>query len=238
MGLTLSGATISGTPSSSGTFSFTAQVTDAISISTSKAFTITIASGLAITTAPTLPTGEVGVSYSQPLTAAGGTAPYSWSISSGSLPGGLTPSGNTISGIPTASGTFNFTVTVTDSASATASKAFTLTIASGLTITTSPSLPPGTLGASYTQPLAAAGGATPYHWSVTAGALPNGLTLDAAAGSIFGVPRSSGAFTFTVQVTDSASATATKQFSLNIGASLAIATPPLCPMGPPAFLIR
>jgi hypothetical protein len=230
-GLSLSGATISGTPSSSGTFNFTAQVTDAISISTSKAFTITIAGGLTITNPPTLPTGEVGVSYSQTFTAAGGSPPYTFSISSGSLPNGLNPSGNTIVGIPTASGTFNFTVKVTDSASVTATLAMTLTIAPALSITTAPTLPNGTIGASYLQTLAAAGGATPYHWSVTLGALPKGLTLDAAAGSIFGVPTSSGAFTFTVQVTDSASATANKQFSLNISASLAITTSSTLPSG-------
>lgn len=62
----------------------------------------------AITTT-TLPGGKVGAAYSQTL-AATGTAPISWTLDSGSLPNGLTLSGNTISGTPTTAGTFTFKV--------------------------------------------------------------------------------------------------------------------------------
>ena len=231
--LTPTTGALSGTPTSAGIFSFTAQVTDSASVTATKAFTITVVASLTITTPPILLSDSVGVGYTTTLDAAGGNPPYIWSVTAGGLPAGtkLDAASGAIFGTPTASGSFTFTVQVTDSASLTASKAFTISVAAGLTITTAPLLPNGAIGASYLQPLAAAGGATPYHWSVTLGALPKGLTLDAAAGSISGVPTSSGAFTFTVQVTDSASATATKQFTLSTSASLAITTPPALPRG-------
>jgi hypothetical protein len=87
------------------------------------------AQGLSITTT-SLTSGNVGVMYSATLAATGGVSPYSWSVSTGSLPAGLALNASTgaISGTPTAGGTANLTVTVTDSASAMASQALSLTI--------------------------------------------------------------------------------------------------------------
>src|SRR6185295_19460891 len=100
---------------------------------------------------------------SQTLTASGGTAPYTWSVTAGALPGGLQLSaGGSISGTPTATGSFNFTVQVADSAAVKATKQFSITIVAGLTITTAPTLPSGVAGVSYSQSLAAVGGTTPY----------------------------------------------------------------------------
>jgi hypothetical protein len=118
-GLTLpTGGQISGTPSASGTYNFTAKVTDSSSPaqSATASFSITVAgSGLAVTTT-TLSGGSVGTSYSATLQASGGTTPYTWSIASGQLPTGLSLSaGGQISGTPSASGTYNFTAKVTDS---------------------------------------------------------------------------------------------------------------------------
>jgi cellulase/cellobiase CelA1/aryl-phospho-beta-D-glucosidase BglC (GH1 family) len=67
-------------------------------------------------TTSTLPTGTVGNAYTQMLTATGGTGPYSWSISAGTLPGNVTLStAGVLSGTPVSPGTANFTVTVSDS---------------------------------------------------------------------------------------------------------------------------
>jgi len=68
------------------------------------------------------PSGQVGVAYSSSLVATGGTPPYTYSISAGSLPSGLTlnPSTGAITGTPTAAGSFNYTAKVVDSASASA----------------------------------------------------------------------------------------------------------------------
>ena len=97
---------------------------------------VTGSTGLTVQTTPlsittsSLPGGTLNVSYSATLAASGGTSPYTWSIASGSLPTGLSLAGGTgvISGTPTAAGTFNFTVRVTDSANPaqTATKALSI----------------------------------------------------------------------------------------------------------------
>jgi hypothetical protein len=75
-------------------------------------------SGNVVITTPTLPNGFVGVTYSQQITASGGTAPYSFAITAGALPNGLTLGANgVIYGAASAAGTFNFSVTAMDSAS-------------------------------------------------------------------------------------------------------------------------
>jgi hypothetical protein len=73
----------------------------------------------------------VGTAYSQTLSASG-TAPYTWTIAKGALPGGLSldASSGSISVTPTAAGTSSVTIQVTDSTKATASAAFTLTVIS------------------------------------------------------------------------------------------------------------
>ena len=74
--------------------------------------------------------GTTGTAYSETITAQGGTGPYTYAVSSGALPAGLSmSSGGLISGTPTTTGTATFTVTVTDSASATGSQAFSIAIA-------------------------------------------------------------------------------------------------------------
>ena len=130
-GLNLAASTgvVSGTPTTAGTYSFTAQVTDGAQTAT-KALSIAVspASTLSITTA-SLPQGRVLTGYSATLTAAGGTPPYTWSRIAGALPNGLTlSSSGTISGTPAKPGSYTFTVRVTDSLGAIASKTFTVKI--------------------------------------------------------------------------------------------------------------
>lgn len=79
-----------------------------------------------------LPGAEQGTGYSAAFNAIGGTAPYSWSVSGGSTPSGLTLNSNgNFGGIPTATGTFNFVVTVTDEVDKTGSANFSLNVAGG-----------------------------------------------------------------------------------------------------------
>lgn len=75
-----------------------------------------------------LSNATVGTSYSANLSASGGTAPYSWAIVAGQLPAGMTLSGSVISGTPTVSGTFSFSVTVTDASGWTTTKALSITV--------------------------------------------------------------------------------------------------------------
>ena len=182
---------------------------------------------LAIATT-SLPGGTQFVAYSAALAATGGTPPYTWSVASGSLPPGLTltAAGGAISGAPTASGTFGFTVQVTDASLQTATKALGIAVAAApvLAITTT-SLPGGSQYAAYSASLAAIGGLPPYTWSIPAG-LPPGLTLASATGVFSGTPSASGSYAFTARVTDAAAQTATKALSITIAAAppLAIAT--------------
>ncbi len=203
------------------------QVTDSANGAATLAMSLTIVPGPTITTAPALPNGTVDVAYSAvTLAASGGTQPYIWSITLGSLPAGLSLDANTgtITGTPKATGASNFTVQVIDAKGVGATKQFSITISGGLTITTAPGLPNGIIGLAYSATLSAAGGTPPYTWSVSIGSLPTGLTLNSSTGAITGPPSSAGSFKFTVQVTDSASVTATKQLTLNVAQTLAIST--------------
>jgi len=99
-----------------------------------------------------------------------------------------------------------FTVTLTASALAkpTVTQTVTLSVAANPAITTpAGALPGATFGAPYTTSLAATGGITPYHWSITAGALPTGLAISSTTGAITGASTSAGTASFTVTLTDS-----------------------------------
>jgi len=225
-GLSLNGSTgvISGTPSATGSWGFTAKVTDANSASATKALSISVYAGVGITTS-SLPADTVGIAYSQTLAAGGGVEPYAWAIHAGSLPAGLsldTASG-TISGTPSAAGTSNFTVRVTDNVSASGTKALSIVINPIPSVTTT-SLPAGVMGGAYSQTLASAGGTAPIIWSVSDGSLPAGLSLGASSGKISGTPNAAGTSSFTVTATDGVGATGTVGLSIVINAALAIVT--------------
>jgi hypothetical protein len=219
LSLTANSGVISGTPTGAGTSSFTVQVTDANSLTGTQALTITVNAAPTITTS-SLPAGTQNAAYSATLTASGGTAPYTWSLTSGSLPAGLTLASSTgvISGTPTSAGTSSFTVQVADANSLTATRALTITVNAAPTITTS-SLPAGTQNTAYSATLTATGGAAPYTWSLASGSLPAGLMLASSTGVISGTPTSAGTSSFTLQVTDANSLTATKVLTLTINAA-------------------
>ena len=219
-GMTLDGSTgtLSGAPSASGSFSFTVRVTDSGGQTATKDFTLAVSAALTITTSPVLPGGSVGFNYSQTLLAAGGRAPYTWSITSGATPAGISLNASTgvVAGVPTASGDFHFTATVTDGASVTASKDFSLTTAAGLEIASPPQLSDAQVGVPYREQLVLAGGRPPYSVSVVTGSLPPGVTINPSDASLAGTPTSPGTFRFTLRLTDSASASITKDHALQV----------------------
>jgi outer membrane autotransporter protein len=156
----------------------------------------------------TLPNATVAAAYSQAITAADGTGPYTFAVTAGALPAGLTlASDGTLSGTPTAGGSFNFTVTATDATLATGSRAYTLAV-NAPTIAVAPTtLPSGTVDAAYSETISGSGGTASYSYAVTAGALPGGLTLDSGTGELSGTPSTGGSFNFTVTATDSSTGT-------------------------------
>jgi len=173
--------------------------------------------GLTITTGSPLPDGTQGVAYSASLAATGGTAPYTWSVTSGQLPAGLAldASNGSITGLPSAVESQTFIVTATDADLNTATAEFSLRVLAPLEITTA-TLPGGTAGTPYDQLVEASGGATPYAWSVSAGALPAGLVLDPATGRVSGTPASASANSFELEVTDADGHTATHAFDVPV----------------------
>ena len=118
---------------------------------------------LEITAPASLPSAQFGAVYSTSLAATGGTTPYTWSVSAGALPGGLTlSSAGVLSGTPTAAGTFSFTAKITDAAAQTATAALQIIIAPAPLMITTATLPNGEFGMAYSATLAATGGKPPY----------------------------------------------------------------------------
>lgn len=156
----------------------------------------------------TLPPGTLGAAYSQTITATGSAAlPYTYSVSSGTLPPGLTlnPATGAITGSPSAIGTFNFTIRATDTNGCFGVRAYSIVIAAAACpaiLMGPPGLPAGQIGFAYSQVVAASGGVAPYTYALT-GTLPTGLSLNAATGAITGVPTTAGIFNFTITATDS-----------------------------------
>src|SRR5207247_2078963 len=115
---------------------------------------------------------------------------------------------------PTASGTFPFTVRVTDGSAQQATFSCSIVIASALSITNSCPVVAGVINQPYALILTAAGGVSPFTWALTAGSLPAGVTLNTSTGLIRATPTASGTFPFTVRVTDASAQQAT--FSCSI----------------------
>ena len=188
-------------------------------------FTI-LAAPLSIGTSP-LPSAATGQPYNTTLTATGGTPPFVWSASSALPPGLSLSAGGVISGTPTASGSYTLPIRVTDSQNVTATASLSLTVQPPPVQIVTASLPSAVAGKAYSQQLALSGGTPPFHWS--AQGLPSGLSLDPASGALSGTPTVVGTFNISVQVIDSAQASASRNFTLTVSAPpLTITTvPPL-----------
>ncbi|HNG34290.1 MAG TPA: putative Ig domain-containing protein, partial [Blastocatellia bacterium] len=317
-GLSLStGGTLSGTPTATGTFTFTVEAKDANNCTGQRQYALTInrVCPTIQVDAPvnsTLPAGSMGQAYAQQtFTQTGTTATVNWSVSAGTLPGGLAlaPSTGLLSGTPTATGNFAFTVRATDANGCTGERQFSIQIGtttvcptvagitpttgpvgsvvsitgtgftgvtevkftSNLTATfqvvsdtqinatvpagavtgpltiskagcnnltttdftvvtcptitvspTNPTLTAGTTGTAYVNanlPFTQTGGAGAINWTVSAGTLPNGLSLNAGTGALSGTPTAAGAFTFTIRATDANNCTGERQYMLTINSA-------------------
>jgi len=238
-GLTLAPATgiISGSPTATGDYSFTVQITDSTPGSpntVTEALTIHVANQLRLSST-TIPDALINVPYSTSVPATGGTGALTYTLVSGLLPSGLTLSSTgTISGTPDTTNvpgtTFSPQVQVADSGIPPQTVSGTLTLRA-LTVLSAggaaTTLPDAVAGQQYTTTLTATGGSGNYTWSVTSGTLPPNLTLNGSTGQISGIPQSVGSSTFTLTVQDqsnpsqssstSASLLVSGKLSINLG---------------------
>ncbi|MDY2626536.1 MAG: putative Ig domain-containing protein, partial [Coriobacteriales bacterium] len=236
-GLTYTNATVSGTPTSAGTFSFRAAAYydpgngERVS-NTRQRYTVTIVDTPAITTESLSELHQTKSAVDIALEGTGGK--LKWAVTSGSLPEGMTLDESTghlkADSLETA-GTYTFTVTATNAAGS-ASKDFTLTVDDNPVITTDSALPTAIVGQSYSTQLEtqlwddavtdeAASGHT---YSLANGSLPAGLAL-AADGTISGTPEAGAAGDYSFTVTYAAGSwSASKDFTLTVAEPLSITT--------------
>ena len=178
-----------------------------------------------------LPNGFLGTAYNQTISGSGGTGPYTFVVSSGSLPNGLSlSSGGTLSGTPSAGGSFTFTVQGTDSVGNTGVRTYTVNIGTNSLTVNPSSLPNGTQSVPYSQTVTASGGTGPYTFALSSGSLPAGLSIS-SGGVISGTPTGSGPSTFTVRATDSVANTGSQTYTISIGSNILTVTPASLPNG-------
>ena len=234
-GMTLNTATgaITGTPTVAGTYAFTVQVTDSNSKIGTKAETILVAAPPVITTTPTtqkLYTSVVS-SIASTVTAGTGSIPATGAWSATGLPAGISINADTgeFTGTPTTNGTFTVVSRVTDSNGLSATKTITMTVVTPPTITTTQPFAALLRGSAITaiaQTYTAGSASIPGTgaWSISSGALPTGLVINANTGAITGTPTVGGSFSFTVKLVDAGSEFSTKVESLVVAAAPTITT--------------
>ena len=163
-----------------------------------------------------LATAEAGTHFIDDLRITGGMAPYVVSITNGRLPAGLS-AGNDgiISGVLASTArSGKVTLRITDSLNESRSKTFTISVVKAVSIVGKTK--PGRVGKAYRASLKSRGGQGPFSWSITAGALPDGLSFDSSAGVISGIPSEAGEFPLTVQVIDGLGGTDSENLTLTI----------------------
>lgn len=229
-GLTLSPAgVLSGTPITQGYFAFAVSATDARGRTGNQFYQVWFYTPIGIGP-PALLDGRVGSAYHQAFSASGGTGPYSFAVSDGALPPGLTLSAEgVLGGTPIVDGGSSFTVTATDARGISGSRLYNMFILQALTINP-PFLPAGILEEDYTLALTASGGTAPYHFAMTYGELPPGMTLS-ADGLLSGTPTAQGFFGFSFIATDADGKTGSWGYTLAITAPQIRVSPDLLPDG-------
>jgi hypothetical protein len=200
--ISTSSGTVSGTPTTTGTFSFGLNVTDFNNVAGSQSFQITVSPAVVITVTPAA--ASVASGGTVPFTALVTNTPNT-AVNWGANAGTISTSGLYQASTVTADSTATVTATSTADSTKSASALVTITAPPPppLVVSTT-SLSGATADISYINALNATGGKAPYSWSLGSGTLPGGITVQ-SAGSLSGTTTQSGTFNFTIQVVDSAS---------------------------------
>jgi hypothetical protein len=221
-GITLSRTgQLAGTPAEYGTYNFQITGTDNNRYSGFRDYTLEIIEGFTIVVSPLfIPSDQqakVATPYSFTFSADGGTIPYSYSVTYGTLPTGilLNPITGVISGTCFEEGEYVFRITATDVRRYTGSRLYILKVLPRPTITILPNVVPnGIVNTYYSQPLQAIGGVEPYTFNLTYGFLPSGITL--TGNTIEGTTNQNGNYTFAITATDSTNNSGQKSYSMRI----------------------
>jgi hypothetical protein len=211
-----SSGVISGAATLAGTYTFTVRATGARKQTDSKQLSLVVELQLS---PAKLPVAVAGTPYTQAVTVvAGGTPPYTWEVTGGVLPAGLTLSkAGVFSGTPERAGPATVMVGITDARGARGSYIWTLVVSWVKLAITPDELPPATHGLPYRQQLTASGGKAPYRFLlVSENPLPDGLTLS-GDGVLAGRPTAAaGTYTFTIVFADANDAPGSIDYTLTI----------------------
>ncbi|WP_259275784.1 putative Ig domain-containing protein [Micromonospora chalcea] len=216
-GMLVVGTSLGGAPTTAGTYTFTLRMTDQNDLFAEQTATVEVREPKVVITSgkPRSPMYLGRVYAIHTVEATGGTGPYRLSVVSGSLPPGMLVVGTSLGGAPTTAGTYTFTLRMTDKNDRFDEQDATVVVAEAATAFTSGEPPAATVGKRYSFRFTAAGDSD-ITFSLAAGALPDGLTLD-EEGRLRGTPGSAGTFAFTVAA-KGYSTSATKQVSLTVAA--------------------
>jgi hypothetical protein len=216
-GVSLAGASgaIGGKPTVEGHYDFTITGTSGALVA-SRAFGVDVVRPLTIVSDSNLPRAVTGTAYSTRMAADGGVGTARWALSSGTLPAGLLmdSASGTVSGTPTAAGSFAFSVAAaTDTLLAT--QRVTLRVAAPVAITSAAARRGAVMGAAYADTLLATGGTNAFVWKLSVGALPAAISLDTVTGVLSGTATVQGTYQFTATAT-SDELSATRAFQLAV----------------------
>ena len=239
-GLTLSqSGSLSGAPSTRGSYSFTVTATAADRCPGIRGYTLTIAYPCSmIALNPTLPVGVFGQPYNHTITVKGATSPYRFQMVRGEIPGLYLSRAGTLSGVPYYSGAFECLVEVTDANGCTGSRTYTVIINPPCQeiIIDPPALLAGTAGGAYYGTLTARGGTVPHSFTLASGGLPSGLSLS-SQGVLSGVPIVDGTFNFEVTAMDASGCKGSRSYSLTINDGIIGAASQYYPLPSPIRLL-
>ncbi len=220
--------TLSGTPSTAGNNILTYTVSDTNGASTSMDFTVSASEGLALTASGNRNYAvDRAISGLELPVATGGTAPLTYTLTGpgdSALPGGLTFSGRTLSGTPSALGTTTLTYRVTDANGASTSVDFMVTVNNSLVLDT-PDDQNYTQGTQTTLQLPATTGGRGRRLVYTLTGLPAGLNFDRHTRTLSGTPNTAGNSILTYRVYTGTSNTSPATFTITVNNSLGLDTP-------------
>ena len=216
-GLSLDASTgvLSGTPTTAGAFLATFKASLPDGRSDTKPLQIVVRDPIVITPEKLPAKGsEVGIAVSAKLTATGGAGTFTWTLSAGSLPSGVTlGSDGTLAGTPTASGKFSFTAQAADTEGRTQTFSATLVVAPKLAFKTVV-LKAARVGKLYSATLKTLGGVAPVKWKILGGKLPTGIRFQKKLGVFAGTAKRAGRYRVSVEATDALGVKSKKTFVL------------------------